>query len=57
MVNKTLGIILAGGSGVRFGMEKPKQFMKVAGKTIIEHTLDAFERSKYIDKIFATYIN
>ena len=49
---KTTAIILAGGSGIRFGMEKPKQFMKVAGKTIIEHTLDVFEHCAFVDEIF-----
>ena len=49
---KTVAIILAGGSGIRFGVDKPKQFMKVAGKTIIEHTIDVFEKCKMIDKIF-----
>lgn len=45
------GIILASGTGSRFGHELPKQFVKIAGKTVIEHTIDVFEQSKYIDKI------
>ena len=48
---KTYAIILASGSGVRFGTDKPKQFQKLSGKMIIEHTLDAFEQNEYIDNI------
>lgn len=48
---KLVGVILAGGSGVRFGSGKPKQFIRVAGKRIIEHTIEAFQGSAYIDEI------
>ncbi|TLX77126.1 bifunctional cytidylyltransferase/SDR family oxidoreductase [Labilibacter sediminis] len=48
---KTVGIILAGGSGTRFGSSKPKQFIRVAGKKILEHTIETFQQSKYIDEI------
>ena len=35
-------IVLASGSSSRFGSgERPKQFVEVMGKTILEHTLDA----------------
>ncbi|EAI4070948.1 2-C-methyl-D-erythritol 4-phosphate cytidylyltransferase [Campylobacter jejuni] len=44
-------IILASGSGNRFGANKPKQFLKLAGKTILEHTIEIFEYSENIDKI------
>ena len=46
-----IAIILAGGSGSRLGGDLPKQFIKVAGKTIIEHTLDVFEHHPQIDEI------
>lgn len=48
---KNIAIILAGGSGSRFGADMPKQFLQVAGKMIIEHTIDAFERHPLIDEI------
>ncbi|MCX8478648.1 MAG: 2-C-methyl-D-erythritol 4-phosphate cytidylyltransferase [Chitinophagales bacterium] len=35
-------IIVAGGSGSRMQSEMPKQFIKVAGKEILLHTIDAF---------------
>ncbi len=45
------GIILASGMGTRFNDELPKQFVKIAGKTVLEHTIDIFETSQEIDKI------
>ena len=50
-MKKTQMIILVGGSGERFGGELPKQFVKIAGKTIIEHTLEAMEHSNVIDSV------
>lgn len=46
-----LAIILASGTGSRFRSETPKQFLKLAGKTVLEHTLDVFERHPRIDEI------
>lgn len=48
---KNYAIILAAGSGSRFGSSKPKQFIKIAGKTIFEHTLSTFQNSPIIDEI------
>ena len=48
---KNIAIILAGGSGSRLGYEKPKQFLKVAGKLIIEHTVEVFQKHKNINEI------
>ena len=48
---KRYGIILASGTGSRYGSGIPKQFIKIAGKTILEHTIDIFEKAKEIDDI------
>lgn len=48
---KNIAIILAGGSGNRFGADMPKQFLTVSGKMIIEHTIDVFESHQMIDEI------
>lgn len=48
---KNYAIILASGNGSRYGSDIPKQFVKIAGKTVFEHTIDAFESSKEIDDI------
>ena len=44
-------ILLAGGSGTRFGADKPKQFLEMNGKTILEHTIIAFHTHPHIDRI------
>ena len=51
MLNMNIAIILAGGVGSRLGLEKPKQFMKMAGKSILEHTVDVFQKHILIDEI------
>jgi len=43
MLDMNIAVILAGGIGSRLGLDKPKQFMKIAGKTILEHTVDVFQ--------------
>lgn len=48
---KNYAIILASGSGERTGLDTPKQFLKIAGKTVIEHTLQTFEKHPKIDEI------
>jgi 2-C-methyl-D-erythritol 4-phosphate cytidylyltransferase len=50
-MRKTQMVILAGGSGERFGGEIPKQFIKIAGKTIIEHTIERVESCADIHSI------
>ncbi len=49
---KNIAIILAGGIGGRVGHDEPKQFIKVAGKMIIEHTIEVFQKNSRIDEIF-----
>ena len=44
-------IILASGIGSRIGEKTPKQFIKINGKTILEPTIEAFEKNKNTDKI------
>lgn len=50
-MKRNIAIILAGGVGSRLGMSTPKQFFKVAGKMVVEHTIDVFERNQHIDEI------
>lgn len=46
-----VAVILAGGIGRRSGLDIPKQFYAVAGKMVIEHTVEAFEQNDHIDEI------
>lgn len=48
---RTKAILLAGGSGSRFGADRPKQFLEMEGCTILEHTIRAFHNSSLIDEI------
>lgn len=48
---RTTAVILAGGTGQRVGLSIPKQLLKIAGKSVIEHTLTTFEHADSIDDI------
>ncbi|MDR3152177.1 MAG: 2-C-methyl-D-erythritol 4-phosphate cytidylyltransferase [Bifidobacteriaceae bacterium] len=48
---KNIFIILAGGTGQRMGSAIPKQLLKIAGKPIIEHTLESIIQINSIDEI------
>ncbi|MFD2839836.1 SDR family NAD(P)-dependent oxidoreductase [Populibacterium corticicola] len=48
---RTVGVILGGGVGARLGLDVPKQMVKIAGKTILEHTVVAFNSSPEIDEL------
>lgn len=48
---QNIAVVLAGGVGSRLGLSTPKQFFKVAGKMVIEHTVDAFQRNPHIDEV------
>lgn len=44
-------IIVAAGSGKRFGSKTPKQFLEICGKPLIIHTLNCFQACAEIDEI------
>ncbi|MEP7149175.1 MAG: 2-C-methyl-D-erythritol 4-phosphate cytidylyltransferase [Acidobacteriota bacterium] len=48
---KTTAIIVAAGTGSRFKSETPKQFLDLAGKPVIEHTLRRFQSAPSVDAI------
>lgn len=48
---KNIAIILAGGTGSRVGENCPKQFIQICGRSVIERSVDAFERCDMIDEI------
>ncbi|MDR1833369.1 MAG: bifunctional cytidylyltransferase/SDR family oxidoreductase [Propionibacteriaceae bacterium] len=48
---KTYGVVLGGGVGARLGLSVPKQMVKVAGKTILEHTVGILNDSPEIDEV------
>lgn len=44
-------IIVAAGSGTRFGSKIPKQFLEIGGKPLVLHTLERFEKCAAVDEI------
>ena len=46
-----IAVILAGGTGSRMGMDKPKQFADVDGRMVIERSIDAFDQAAGIDEV------
>jgi 2-C-methyl-D-erythritol 4-phosphate cytidylyltransferase len=48
---RTVAVVLAGGSGSRVGLDIPKQLLKVAGRTIIEHSVAALHDCDEVDEI------
>jgi 2-C-methyl-D-erythritol 4-phosphate cytidylyltransferase len=48
---KTTAIIVAAGSGSRFNTSTPKQFLDLAGRPLIQHTIERFVAAPSIDSI------
>ncbi len=48
---QTVAVVLAGGSGERFGTPVPKQLLPLAGRPMIEHSVAAFERAPAVNQI------
>jgi len=48
---KNVAVLLAGGVGTRIGLDIPKQLLKIAGKTILEHTLAALNHHPMVDEV------
>ncbi len=48
---RRIAVLLAGGFGVRIGLDIPKQLLKVAGKTLLEHTLAALDGHPMVDEV------
>jgi 2-C-methyl-D-erythritol 4-phosphate cytidylyltransferase len=49
--SRTVAVVLAGGIGVRVGLGIPKQLIRIAGKAVVEHTLESLQASPEIDEI------
>ena len=48
---RTVAVVLAGGYGQRFGGDLPKQLYVLAGRTLLEHSVAAFEQAPGVDAI------
>lgn len=50
-MKKIVAVLLAGGNGSRMGADRPKQFLEVMGKTILEWSIIAFSQVEEVDEI------
>jgi 2-C-methyl-D-erythritol 4-phosphate cytidylyltransferase len=48
---RMVAVVLGGGVGQRLGAGMPKQLLRLAGRTLIEHCVAAFEQAPGIDEI------
>ena len=48
---KNIAVVLAGGTGSRVGGQVPKQFLPLAGRTVIEHSVETFNNHPAIDEV------
>jgi len=48
---RTVAVVLAGGTGQRFGGDTPKQLHVLAGRTLVEHSVAAFDEAPGVDEI------
>jgi 2-C-methyl-D-erythritol 4-phosphate cytidylyltransferase len=48
---RTVAVVLAAGSGNRFGAARPKQLSLLAGRTLVEHSVRAFDRAPAVDEV------
>ncbi|MGZ8744713.1 MAG: SDR family NAD(P)-dependent oxidoreductase [Nocardioides sp.] len=50
-MSTNVAVILAGGVGTRVGLDIPKQLIKIAGRTILEHTVSTLNAHPSVDQI------
>ena len=48
---RTVAVVLAGGSGIRLGGNTPKQLQLLAGRTLLEHCVAAFDAAAGVDEV------
>ena len=48
---RMVAVVLGGGMGHRLGAGMPKQLLRLAGRTLIEHCVAAFEQAPGVDEI------
>lgn len=48
---RNIAVILAGGVGSRMGLDYPKQFANLSGRTVIEYSISAFNSHPDIDEV------
>lgn len=49
---KNIAFILAGGAGLRFGSDTPKQFLPLCGKEMLSYSVQAVQSARLCDAVF-----
>ncbi len=52
---KFVGLVPAGGAGRRFGGAVPKQYARLGGKTVIEHSVSALLADARVSRVFVVF--
>ena len=47
-------MILAGGTGSRVGLDRPKQFVEILGKPVIAYTIEIYEKCEEICLLYTS---
>lgn len=50
-MSRNVAVVLAGGVGTRVGLTIPKQLIKIAGHTILEHTIALLDAHPMVDEV------
>ena len=48
---RVIAVVLAGGTGTRMGSAVPKQLLHLAGRPVLQHSIEAFEESEDVDEV------
>lgn len=51
-MNRSVALVLAGGTGSRMNLSVPKQFAVVDGFSVLQHTLQAFQKHQLISAVY-----
>lgn len=48
---RVIAVVLAGGTGTRMGSAVPKQLLHLAGRPVLQHSIEAFQASPDVDEV------
>lgn len=51
-----VAVVLAGGVGTRMGLDLPKQLIRVGGRTLLEHSIAAFDSHPDVDRVLVMMV-
>lgn len=51
---RNIAVVLSGGTGTRMGADRPKQYIELAGKPILVHTLEQLQCCEMVDGVLVT---